>query len=37
MYSLTEDRIDQMIDYLIQEPSFNDSPQRCFKYPFVAC
>jgi len=24
-----------MIDYIIIEPSFSDSPIRCFKLPFV--
>ena len=24
-----------MIDYIIIEPSFSDSPARCFKLPFV--
>lgn len=36
IFSLTEDRLLQMVDYLIFEPGFNDSPQRCFKYPFLA-
>ena len=25
-----------MVDYIIVEPAFSDSPQRCFKLPFVA-
>eukprot|EP00347_Sterkiella_histriomuscorum_P003094 403365611 len=32
---LTPERVEQMIDYLIIEPSFSDSPIRCFKLPFV--
>lgn len=27
--------MEQMVDYLIIEPHFSDSPQRCFKLPFV--
>lgn len=26
-----------MIDYLIDEPGFDDSAVRCFKLPFIAC
>ena len=26
-----------MVDYLIYEPSFSDSPSRCYKLPFVVC
>jgi hypothetical protein len=29
------ERLEQMIDYLIVEPSFADSPVRCYKLPFV--
>jgi hypothetical protein len=25
-----------MVDYIIEEPKFADSPIRCFKLPFVA-
>jgi hypothetical protein len=35
-FSLTQDRIEQMVDYIIEEPKFADSPIRCFKLPFVA-
>jgi serine/threonine-protein phosphatase 6 regulatory subunit 3 len=27
----------KMVDYVIKEPCFNDSPSRCFKYPFLTC
>lgn len=26
-----------MIDFFIEEPGFDDSPERCYKLPFVAC
>lgn len=29
------ERLEQMIDFLIIEPSFSDSPVRCYKLPFV--
>lgn len=35
-YSLTPERMEEMVDFVTQEPQFSDSPQRCFKLPFVA-
>ena len=32
---MTVERLGQMIDYIIREPEFADSPSRCFKLPFV--
>jgi hypothetical protein len=26
-----------MVDFVIKEPSFSDSPERYFKLPFLAC
>eukprot|EP00349_Pseudokeronopsis_sp_Brazil_P000546 CAMPEP_0202965368 /NCGR_PEP_ID=MMETSP1396-20130829/9365_1 /ASSEMBLY_ACC=CAM_ASM_000872 /TAXON_ID= /ORGANISM="Pseudokeronopsis sp., Strain Brazil" /LENGTH=86 /DNA_ID=CAMNT_0049688057 /DNA_START=114 /DNA_END=374 /DNA_ORIENTATION=+ len=34
---LDEERLLEMIDFLIIEPSFTDSPIRCYKLPFQAC
>ena len=27
----------QVADYVILEPKFSDSPERCFQLPFLAC
>ena len=27
----------QLSDYVILEPKFSDSPERCFQLPFLAC
>ena len=27
----------QVADYVIMEPKFSDSPERCFQLPFLAC
>ncbi|CDW80337.1 UNKNOWN [Stylonychia lemnae] len=32
---LTLDKVVQMVDFIIIEPGFSDSPARCFKLPFV--
>lgn len=34
---LTIDRLLQMSNYLIKEPDFEDSYERCYKLPFLAC
>lgn len=36
-FSLTKERLLLLVDYLIKEPTFYDSPVRCFKLPFQAC
>jgi len=34
---LDYDKMFKMVDYLILEPGFHDSPTRCFQIPFTAC
>lgn len=37
MQFLDKSKVIAMIDYLIEEPGFDDSADRCFKLPFIAC
>jgi hypothetical protein len=34
---MTREKILEICDYLIVEPGFDDSPQRCFQLPQIAC
>jgi hypothetical protein len=34
---MTREKILEMCDYLTVEPGFNDSAQRCFQLPQLAC
>ena len=34
---MTKDRVMQIVDYLVEEPGFNDDAERCFKLPLIAC
>ena len=34
---LTIDKMVQMAAFLINEPDFEDSDERCFKLPYLAC
>ena len=36
-YLLQKDRILQMIEYVIHDANFRDSPARCFQLPFITC
>ena len=33
---LTIENLEVVVEMVIKEPRFNDSPERCFRYPFVA-
>ena len=37
MKYLTAEKLLELADLVIQEPKFNDNPERCFKLPFLAC
>ncbi len=34
---MTEEQFLEIASYLVDEPGFDDSPERCYKYPFVSC
>lgn len=34
---MDQEKMLQMADYVILEPKFSDSPERCFQLPFLAC
>ena len=37
MKYLTTQKLLELADLVIQEPKFDDNPERCFKLPFLAC